>query len=212
MATKVAGELYESITGQLFEIGRQLRQPNGYPFDPERLKTHLQAAIEGRFQVAFLHWPIWKVVKLGTGLKTANEFRKALRAEGNKINDWGKDILGKSAFKAASEPTKIELVLVTVAKLGFNKGAYRKDIYKRALKLGLALCPNEVGPQLRLQYMDQPKGEWLRIAMEPLADSDGDLHVFDVGRGEYGFWLGADGGRPDGFWVAGSVWVFAGRK
>lgn len=45
----VAGETYESITGQLFEIGRQLRQPNGYPFDPNSLKEHLQAAIEGRF-------------------------------------------------------------------------------------------------------------------------------------------------------------------
>lgn len=46
----VAGDLYESITGQLFEIGRQLRQPNGYPFDPFRLKAHLQAGIEGRFE------------------------------------------------------------------------------------------------------------------------------------------------------------------
>ena len=46
----VAGDLYESITGQLFEIGRQLRQQSGYPFDPERLKHHLQAAIEGRFK------------------------------------------------------------------------------------------------------------------------------------------------------------------
>lgn len=47
----VAGDLYESITGQLFEIGRQLRQPNGYPFDPLQLKVHLQAGIEGRFGV-----------------------------------------------------------------------------------------------------------------------------------------------------------------
>ena len=45
----VAGDLYEGITGQLFEIGRQLRQPNGYPFDPIKLKRHLQNAIEGRF-------------------------------------------------------------------------------------------------------------------------------------------------------------------
>ncbi len=49
MAKKVAGELYESITGQLFEIGRQLRQPNGYPFDPGVLQKYLQNAIEGRF-------------------------------------------------------------------------------------------------------------------------------------------------------------------
>ena len=49
MANIVAGELYESITGQLFELGRQLRQPGGYAFDPAALKIHLQAAIEGRF-------------------------------------------------------------------------------------------------------------------------------------------------------------------
>lgn len=49
MAKKVTGELYESLTGQLFEIGRQLRQPSGYPFDPRQLQLALQAAIEGRF-------------------------------------------------------------------------------------------------------------------------------------------------------------------
>ncbi len=46
---KVAGDMYETLTGQLFELGRQLRQSNGYPFDPSLLKAHLQAAIEGRF-------------------------------------------------------------------------------------------------------------------------------------------------------------------
>lgn len=45
----VAGELYASITGQLFEIGRQLRQKNGYPFNPEILRVHLQKVIEGKF-------------------------------------------------------------------------------------------------------------------------------------------------------------------
>jgi len=50
MATKVvAGELYQSITGQLFEIGRQLRQKSGYPYDPLQLKHLLQLAIEGQF-------------------------------------------------------------------------------------------------------------------------------------------------------------------
>jgi len=45
----VAGELYESITGQLFEIGRQIRQKSGYPHNPEQLKQALQAVVEGRF-------------------------------------------------------------------------------------------------------------------------------------------------------------------
>ena len=49
MATKVAGELYYDLDGQLIEIKRQLRQLNGYPFDPEKLKVVLQDAIEGKF-------------------------------------------------------------------------------------------------------------------------------------------------------------------
>jgi len=49
MAEKVADELFESIIGQLFEIGHQIQQPNGYPYDPKKLQRHLQAAIEGKF-------------------------------------------------------------------------------------------------------------------------------------------------------------------
>jgi hypothetical protein len=49
MATKVAGDQYYDLNGQLLEIMRQLRQPNGYKFDPEQLKDHLQLAIEGKF-------------------------------------------------------------------------------------------------------------------------------------------------------------------
>lgn len=49
MAKKVTGEQYYEIDGQLAEIKRQLRQSNGYPFDVESLKKHLQDGIEGRF-------------------------------------------------------------------------------------------------------------------------------------------------------------------
>lgn len=51
MAHRVAGESFERLTGQLFEIERQLRQKSGYPFDSEGLKRHLQAGIEGEFVV-----------------------------------------------------------------------------------------------------------------------------------------------------------------
>lgn len=50
MAKKVEGEKYYQIDGQLLEIKRQLRQENGYPFDEDELKKHLQDAIEGRFK------------------------------------------------------------------------------------------------------------------------------------------------------------------
>ena len=158
-------------------------------------------------------WRAWKTIKLGTGLKTADEFRQALKADGMKIGDWGNYILGKPAFKVASELTEIELVPATVAELGFKNGARRKDIYKRALELGLALCPNEVGPQLRLQYKNQQNGERLLIAMEPITDPYGNLRVFSVGYYGDDIWLRAYVGLlPDDFWRADRVWVFARRK
>lgn len=52
MANMVAGDMYFDLDGQLLEIKGQLRQQNGYPFDPLQLKAHLQAAIEGQFSVA----------------------------------------------------------------------------------------------------------------------------------------------------------------
>ena len=151
---------------------------------------------------------IWKTITLGTGLKTADEFRKALENNGFRISNWGNDILGKPAFKAATEKTEVDLVNISVAELGFKDGATRKDIYERAISLGLELCPNEVGPQLRLQYKDQPNGEWLRIAMEPITDSDGYLRVFLVVHDDDGLWLDGYYGRPDNFWDGHYHFVF----
>jgi hypothetical protein len=45
----VAGDLYIEIDGQLHEIKRQLRQKEGYPYDPCELKAALQTLIEGKF-------------------------------------------------------------------------------------------------------------------------------------------------------------------
>lgn len=151
---------------------------------------------------------LWKTIKLGTGLITADDFRRALKAGNCRIGDWGNDILGMRAFTAAGKETEVDLVVLSVAELGFKDGAYRKDIYRQALKLGLELCPAEVGPQLRLQYKDQPNGEWLRIAMEPIAGSGGFLRVFSVVRGRDGLWLSGDYGNPDFFWFSSYRWVF----
>lgn len=157
-------------------------------------------------------WKTWKTIQLGTGLQTADDFRKAVKLAGMKIGDWANDILGKPAFTATTSETEVELVVASVAELGFKDGATRKDIYVRAQELGLDLCPPEVGPQLRLQYTDQPKGEWLVIAMEPITDSDGNLSLFFVERDDDVRWLYALSGSPDHFWHGSSRFVFLRRK
>ena len=151
---------------------------------------------------------IWKTIKLGTGFKTADEFRRALRDGGFRISGWASDILGNPAFKVASEETEVDLIKVTVAELGFKESVRRDQIYERAKEFGLELCPAEVGPQLRLRYKDQPNGEWILVAMEPIFASDGNPRLFPVGRNDSGLWLSGLWSPPARFWPADRRWVF----
>jgi len=150
----------------------------------------------------------WKTIKLGT--RNIDSLEAGLKKAGRQISNWANDILQKITLSDVEK--EIELVLISVAELGFKDGATLKEIFDRAIELGLELCPAEVGPQLALQYPDQSLGEWILIAMEPIADSDGGLDLFSVGRGDGGFWLRTLYGDSDGFWDPGSRFVFVRRK
>lgn len=159
-----------------------------------------------------IEFPVWKTVKLGT-CKTPDEYRKALKKAGRRIGDFGDDILGR--ITCSKEEIDLDLVVRSVADLGFKNGACYVDICAKAQELGLELCPAEVGPALSLQYGDQPKDEWIRIAMEAIADHDGRfgrLGVFGVEHVGGGLWLYGSGGRPDDVWIAGGRCVFGRRK
>ena len=156
-------------------------------------------------------WKVWKTIQLGTH-KDVPTLLRAMKDEGVKVSDDSNDIMGKPEFTLASEATDIQLVRVTVAELGSPKGAHRDTIYECAQQLGLSLVPAEVGPQLRRQDKDQPRGEGLLTAMEPITGSDGSLSVFGVEHDSGRLWLHTGDGDPDSFWYGSSVWVFALRK
>jgi len=82
------------------------------------------------------------------------------------------------------------------------------QVHERARKLGLGLCPAEVGPHLRPQYTDQQTGEWFYVGMKQITDSDGRLYVFNRGRDEDGLWLDDYWARPDYEWSPGHEFVF----
>lgn len=151
---------------------------------------------------------IWKTIKLGTGLKTADDFRKALESNGFGISDWTNDILKKAAFTVAFKETEIDLVKVTVAELGFKEATRSNRIYKRAIEIGLELCPAEVGPQLRLQYPDQPKEEYLLIGMEPIPMCGDFPYVFALRCDDSRLSLGYSWDNPIEFWNLYYCWVF----
>ncbi|MDP2812262.1 MAG: hypothetical protein Q8O32_01055 [bacterium] len=177
----------------------------------EAMQRHIDNP-KGLQEILRKAFAIFKTIKLGTGLKSADDFRQALKKSGMKLGDWASDLLNQSAFKVSSKLIEVDLVTLTVAELGFEGGASYSDVCKRGVELGHDLCQPEHGPQLRLQYKDQPKGEVLYLAMEAIRDSDGDLNTFAVERLGSGLWLSASYASPGGFCSAGHRFVFACRK
>ncbi len=66
---------------------------------------------------------------------------------------------------------RVDRAVLSAADLGVEAESSLSDVYKRARQVGLELCSAEVGPQLRLDYGNQPVGEALDIAMEPVAET-----------------------------------------
>lgn len=125
-------------------------------------------------------FPMWKkTITLGA-LRSTEAYLEKLDVTDHHVSEQARDIIAQPAFTVANEETEVELVKVSVAELGFPDGARLADIYERAGKFGLGLNPPEVGPALRLDYLDQPRAEWLIVAMEPIAGSDGSLGLFHV--------------------------------
>jgi hypothetical protein len=121
--------------------------------------------------------PIWRSVTIGE-YKGVNALRAAIDASPCRIElgDSADEILGRPAFPYRQTRRQLDLVVVSVAALGFGPdGASLGDIYKRAVRIGLELCPAEVGPMLRLSYLDQPVEQSLHIAMRAVRTYDGEL-------------------------------------
>lgn len=140
-------------------------------------------------------FPLWKTIMLGTH-DSAGGLREALNTAGFGVGDLAREALNRLVLTARPS-TRLDLVVVSGFEIGLTAAnASLAEICSRAAALGLMLCPAEVAPQLRLQYPDQPAGEFLRVAMAPVATSRGDVG-FVVGNGGLGLLLiGADG-RPD---------------
>lgn len=74
------------------------------------------------------------------------------------MNELGERLLLDNKFQTSDTKYSLQTVELTVGSLGFQVGATTAHIFKRASELGLELCPLELGPHLRLEYLEQPEG------------------------------------------------------
>jgi hypothetical protein len=166
--------------------------------------------------------PVWKTITVG-GLKGVNATRAAMETAPCPIwiGEEADEILGRPAFPFVKAPIELDLVVRSVFELGFGERALRsdvelaatvqaslRDIHARAVSLGFELCPAEIGPALRLSYLDQPYGEFLHIAMQPVARYSGELVDFIVGNGGAGLLIVGSSGHADTLVTGGVRFVF----
>ncbi|MFA6006247.1 MAG: hypothetical protein WC764_00770 [Candidatus Paceibacterota bacterium] len=151
-----------------------------------------------------------KTVEGDPTITNAEEAKRALKAKGFEVGDYAKDMLAKTEFTGTQE--QYNLVSFSVESLGFPNGATTDEIYTRAAELGFELVPAEAGVYLRLQYSDQPMGEYLYMAMKQITDRGDDPRVWSVSADGGRRWLSYGYASPDSRWSAGSRLVFRSRK
>lgn len=99
---------------------------------------------------------ISRTVKVG-GL-TKSQLIQKLHKYSILMNEYGERLFADDRFMTSATKYSLQTVELTVEDLGFLEGANTTQIYKRARELGLELCPLELGPYLRLEYLDQLEG------------------------------------------------------
>ena len=165
------------------------------------LKKTSSAVIPPTVIISAAATPVWKTITVGT---FANTFaiRNALYAADCVSGDLADEVLARPSFTLSATKTSVDLVALSVVELGLQtETASLAEIYARAKELGFRLAATEVGPQLRLQYFDQPIGEFLNVAMEPVKTWEGEPVILTVANGGAGLMLiGVDVGANAKFY------------
>ncbi|WP_228748034.1 hypothetical protein [Bradyrhizobium sp. BR 10289] len=151
----------------------------------------------------------WKTIMIGT-FADPIKLRNALDRMGCNVGGRAAEIIARPTFAVASQKTAVELVTVSPAELGVTSDAATlADVYARAGQLGFELAAAEVGPQLRLQYLDQPIGEFLIVGMEPIKTWSGEPIILNVANGGAGLILIGQDGSAGAEIPATSRFIFA---
>ncbi|MFM2398105.1 MAG: hypothetical protein RL341_262 [Pseudomonadota bacterium] len=123
---------------------------------------------------------------------TKPDLLKKLEAHGVKLNPFAYELFAHDGFTTLPVPVNINVVELSVSQLGLASGGTFDQVVEHALARGYCLCPLELGPHFRLQFMHQAEGfvgyppsanckppGSITVASQPIAQSD------DVPKGFY---------------------------
>jgi hypothetical protein len=123
---------------------------------------------------------IERTVLLGTGLKTPRDFIDAFMQADKKTSDGARDLISSPNFVVSQVEKEIKTLYILRSALNLPASAPLEDVYIAGKKLGLELCPAEVGPQLRIQADFKEVAASSVVCMKPLMDSHGRMCAFNL--------------------------------
>lgn len=162
--------------------------------------TRSQMPIADRFAIYPACPMIARAVRIGG--ETKAELLARLARNGVEINEAGRVLFASDRFITSDVRAHLPTVELKGRNLGLPQGGTMTEVHACAARLGLHLCPIELGPHLRLQFLDQPEGflghpVWphrappgsIIIASETLLESDEFPQGFYLRRIKGTLWL-----------------------
>lgn len=220
MASTVRPEDFGKDLGLLHELvvtGRQIGVDRGFyaalAHSPElflQVKAIVESGGMSATRVPVVSKVLFKWMAVTLGPVTLDGVLEGLSKAGVSIGLSARKALSRACNLAPSDVVET-LVRVSVADLGFVEGATRAKIFEAAYHNNLFLCQARVGFQLRMQYLKQPVGESLHVAMLPVDVDRGDCRVFSMGNEGpkgYGLWLRCYWDGPGRVYGPDEQWVF----
>ena len=127
---------------------------------------------------------VWKIIK-DVEYDNMQQCVELLLKKNYVVSHWIRDIAKntKTNFKEIIFP--VELFRVKVSDLGINSPITLREIYDLLEKKNLQPIDPLIAINARFHYDEQPKGEWLRMAvpLDSMIDSDGIPHLPKLGQG-----------------------------
>lgn len=140
-----------------------------------------------------------KTINLEYGGLSKNDLLVKLNDTGILLNEFAKIILLSELFKVSKQKKQIKVVVTSLKELCFSKEATIPEIEKNLKNYGLAECPLELAPYLRLYLKNQKEIKEESINKAP----SGSLTIFSRPLVE-------DEDFPKGFYlrnIDGKLWL-----
>jgi hypothetical protein len=205
------GKMAERLRRAGYPVGGKLLSDAADSWEKAGLIPHSLPDADQSSPERKTNWEVWRTVEAGG--KSVQVFERELKQKGINVSDYARDLMRSKDFVTLRRPEQIKIARSTVGGLGFTEPPTTDQLLQRIGRdPELEYLPPEAAVALRLEYKDQPLGEYLYAGMKPISDSDGDPHVFGLVRREDGLWLHGRWARPGDHWGLDVELVFRLRK